>query len=172
MVARAVCVDAGTQTDIPVEVIYSGEASYDGLAEPADMYDANGDEPFDEIHDEDDVVLDDVGGQVPSDVNVDEIEEVVGGQVPSDVMSILVEIGGHVPSDLGNLIFKVSSSLVCIEDLDTVEVLAARSLGRLGVSTRPPMAFVGMARRCYFNEDVATMSYTNTDLGDDLEVPL
>ncbi len=95
-VARAVCVDADTQTDAPNEVIYSGEASYDGLAEPAEMDDVYGDEPFDEIHDEDDTVLDDAGGHVPSDVHPGEIEEAVGGQVPSDDVTEVVDLAADI----------------------------------------------------------------------------
>ncbi len=48
-----------------------------------------------------------------------------------------------------------------------VDLPAARSLDRLGVTTCPPVAFIGVARRCCFNPRVVKISYIDTGLGDD-----
>ncbi len=98
-----------------------------------------------------------------------------GGHVPSVDMSNCKDfdvLGGQVPSDPYNNIHKIpsplvlevepSSALVFIEELISEEIPAARSLGRLGVTTGPPVAFIGVARRWCFSTDVVILSYKDS----------
>ncbi len=109
-------------------------------------------------------LIHDSGGQVPSSVmSIFDVENVDDGQVP--FVNKYNNIN-RIPSPLVSEV-KPSSALVFIEELIEEEKPAARSFGRFGVTPQPPMAFVGTARRCEFCENVATLSYIDSELGDD-----
>ncbi len=83
-------VDACTQTDMPTGVIFSGEASHDGLAEPSDIDDVGGHVPSDEILVEDDMIDEVVGGHVPSDDGIEVVEIVLDAPaLEADVKRLL-----------------------------------------------------------------------------------
>ena len=102
-------------------------------------------------------IFDIIDGHVPLDSN-----DTINGLVPLDQNSVITIAASSLEHGA-----KSPSALVFIEELTMVDLPAARSLDRLGVTTCPPVAFIGVARRWCFNPEGVTISATDTGLADD-----
>jgi hypothetical protein len=94
------------------------------------------------------------------------LDEVVG-QVPSDAPDKYTEHVMDTPPVLPEVVSKSSSALVFIEELAEDPEPVARPLGRFGTQSRNPTAVIGLVRRLSFCGKVKVLSYVDSQLGDD-----